>query len=38
MNVLDILMPVMTMQLATTLKGVMPALATLDILVMGFLA
>ena len=31
-------MPVMTMQLAPTLKGVIPALATMDTQGMGFLA
>ena len=38
MNVLEALMPVMTMQIAPTLKGVTPALATMDIQEMGFLA
>ena len=38
MNVLKALIPVMIMQLATTLKGVTPALATLDTQGMGFRA
>ena len=38
MNVLEALMPVMTMQLAPTLKGVTSALATMDTQEMGFLA
>ena len=38
MNVLKGLIAVMTMQLATTLKEVTPALATMDIQAMGFLA
>ena len=37
MNVLAIMIPVMTMQLATTFKEVTPALATLDTQGMGFL-
>ena len=37
MNVLKVLMAVMMMQLATTLKGVTPALVTLDTQAMGFL-
>ena len=35
MNVLVVLIPVMTMRLATTFKEVMPALATLDTQAMG---
>ena len=38
MNVLEVLIGVMLMQIATTLKGVIPALATLDTQAMGFLA
>ena len=38
MNVLLALMAVITVQLATTLKGVTPALVTLDTGVMGLLA
>ena len=38
MNVLVALIGVMTMQLAPTLKGVTPALATLDTQGMGILA
>ena len=38
MNVLKALITVMTMQLVTTLKGVTPALATLDTQEMDFLA
>ena len=38
MNVLKALMPVMTMQLATTVQEVTPALATMDTQEMGFLA
>ena len=38
MNVLKGLIAVMTMQLATTLKEVTPALAIMDIQAMGFLA
>ena len=38
MNVLEAPMLVMTVQLAPTLKGVTPALATMDIQAMGFLA
>jgi len=37
MNVLKTLIPVMMMQLATTLKGVTPALATVDTQAMDFL-
>ena len=37
MNVLEALISVMTMQLATTLKGVTPALATLDTQAVDFL-
>ena len=36
MNVLEALIAVMTMQHATILKGVTPALAILDIKAMGF--
>ena len=35
MNVLVVLIPVMTMQLATTFKEVIPALATMDTQAMG---
>ena len=38
MNVLKALIAVMIMQLATTLKGVTPALVTVDTQAMGFLA
>ena len=38
MNAVVVLIPVMTMQLATTLKGVIPALVTLDTQGMDFLA
>ena len=38
MNVLKALIAVMIMQLATTLKGVIPALVTVDTQAMGFLA
>ena len=38
MNVLKGLIAVMMMQLATTLKEITPALATMDIQAMGFLA
>ena len=38
MNVLKAQIAVITMQLATTLKGVTPALATLDTQAMAFLA
>ena len=38
MNVLEVLIAAMAMQLATTLKEVTPALATLDTQAMGFLA
>ena len=38
MNVLEVQIGVMLMQIATTLKGVTPALATVDTQAMGFLA
>ena len=38
MNVLLALMAVITVQLATTLKGVTPALVTMDTQAMGLLA
>ena len=38
MSVLKVLIAVIPMQLATTLKGVTPALATLDTQAMDFLA
>ena len=38
MNVLEVLIGVIPVQLATTLKGVTPALATLDTQAMVFLA
>ena len=38
MNVLEVLIGVMLMQIATTLKGVIPALATVDTQAMDFLA
>ena len=38
MNVLVVLIAVITMQIAATLKGVTPVLATVDTQAMGFLA